>query len=197
VVVVQEWWGLNRQIKGVARRLAQEGYVAIVPDLYRGQIATDPEVAHELSRALDDERAMKDLEAAVAWLRGQGRVGRARIGALGFCMGGGLAQRLALRSGEVAATVMFYGSPETDPVKLASLGAPLQGHFGAADRGIPETRVVELRAALGKAGKKGEIYLYPGAGHAFMNEERPSYHADAAHQAWARTMAFLQKHLKG
>lgn len=90
---------------------------------------------------------------------------------------------------------MFYGRPETDAVKLAALEVPLQGHFGGEDRGIGADQVDALRASL--AGKSGDIYVYPGAGHAFMHEGRPSYHADAAKQAWARTLQFLQKYLKG
>ena len=197
IIVIHEWWGLNRQIRGVARRLAQEGYVAIVPDLYHGQVADDAEFAHELSRGLDEDRALAELEAAAGWLRAQPRVNRARIGVVGFCMGGRLSQLLALRSPALSAAVMFYGSPVTDPGKLAALKVPLQGHFGGTDRGIGADQVEALRAGLDAAGKTGLIYVYPGAGHAFMHEGRPSYHPDAARLAWARTLQFLQKHLKG
>jgi carboxymethylenebutenolidase len=197
VVLVHEWWGLNAQIRGVARRLAQEGYVTIVPDLYHGPVAGDAEMAHELSRGLDEERALADLESAVAWLRSQPRVGRGRIAVVGFCMGGRLGQLAALRNPSLAAAVMFYGRPETDPAKLAGLRVPLQGHFGGEDRGIGEDQVSALESGLRKAGRMAEIHTYHGAGHAFMHEGRSSYHADAARQAWARTLQFLQKHLKG
>jgi carboxymethylenebutenolidase len=198
VIVVHEWWGLNDQIKEVARRLARQGYVAIVPDLYHGKRASDDDTerAHVLSRGLDRDVALEELRAAARWLRAQPRTSKARIGVIGFCMGGSLAQQLALHSDEIAAAVVFYGSPDTDPAKLAGLGAPLQGHFGAKDDGIPVSRVDALRNGLKAAGKTAEIYIYPGAGHAFMNEARPSYHPDAAKQAWARTLAFLQKYLK-
>jgi carboxymethylenebutenolidase len=92
---------------------------------------------------------------------------------------------------------MFYGRPESDPAKLAALAAPLQAHFGGEDRGIGKEQVDAFRASLARAGRSGEIYVYPGAGHAFMNDVGSSYHADAAKQAWARTLQFLQKHLKG
>ena len=197
VIVIHEWWGLNGQIRSVAKRLAQEGYVAIVPDLYHGRVAGDMEYAHELSRGLDEDRALGDIAAAAAWLRAQPRVHRARIGVVGFCMGGRLSELFALRSPEVSAAVMFYGLPESDPGKLASLTAPLQGHFGREDRGIGLDQVESLRAGLAKAGKRGDIYVYAGAGHAFMHEGRTSYHPDAARQAWARTLQFFQKHLKG
>ena len=197
IIVIHEWWGLNGQIRSVARRLAQEGYVAIVPDLYHGRVADDAEYAHELSRGLDEDRALAELDAAAAWLRAQSRVNRVRLGVLGFCMGGRLSQLFALRSPALSAAVMFYGSPVTDPEKLAALRVPLQGHFGGTDRGIGAEQVEALRAGLDAAGKSGFIYVYPGAGHAFMHEGRGSYHPDAARQAWARTLQFFQKHLKG
>jgi carboxymethylenebutenolidase len=196
VIVVHEWWGLNGQIRDVARRFARDGYVAIVPDLYHGKVATDAEKAHELVRGLDQERAIVDLEHAVAWLRAQPRTAKARIGVVGFCMGGSLAQALALTDTTIAVVAMFYGQPDTDPVRIARLRAPLQGHFGLADEGIPASKVEEFKSELERAGKTAEIYTYAGAGHAFMNDARPAYHADAARQAWARMMAFLQKHLK-
>jgi carboxymethylenebutenolidase len=196
IVVVHEWWGLNDQIRGLARRLSREGYVAIVPDLYHGQVASDPELAHELSRGLEDKAVFDDLDAAVDWLRQQPETKASRLGVIGFCMGGGLSQRVALRRTDLSAVVMFYGSPETAPEEIKKLGAPLLAHFGATDRGIPPGRADELRGALKNAGKTGDVYVYPGAGHGFMNETRPSYHPDAARQAWSRTLAFLQQHLK-
>jgi carboxymethylenebutenolidase len=197
IVVVHEWWGLNDQIRAVARRLSGQGYVAIVPDLYHGKVASDPMKAHELMRGLDEAEALGTLEAAAAWVRAQPRVAKSRVGTIGFCMGGGLAQHLALQDSGVAAAVMFYGSPETDPEKLAQLKGALQAHFGVEDEGIPMKRVDEFRAAFEKAGKSAEIYTYPGAGHAFMHDGLPSFRPDAARQAWARTLAFLQKHLRG
>jgi carboxymethylenebutenolidase len=197
IVVAHEWWGLNSQIRAMARRLAKEGYIAIVPDLYHGKVADDPELAHELMRGLDENKAVTDLEAAAAWLRAQPRVGKQRIGVVGFCMGGRFSQLMALHSTQLSAAVMFYGRPETDPQTLAKLHVPLQAHFGAEDQGIGSDQTDALQAGLAKAGKPGEVYVYHGAGHAFMNDTRPSYHPDAARLAWARTLQFFQKHLKG
>ena len=197
IVVVHEWWGLNDQIRAVARRLSSQGYLAIVPDLYHGRVASDPMKAHELMRGLQEPEALGTLEAAVAWVRAQPRAAKSRVGVIGFCMGGGLAQDLALQDPGVAAAVMFYGGPETDPDKLAKLKGALQAHFGVEDEGIPMKRVEEFRAAFQKAGRSAEIFTYPGAGHAFMHEGLPSYRPDAARQAWARTLAFFQKHLRG
>lgn len=197
VVVIHEWWGLNGQIRGIARRLADLGYAAIIPDLYRGKVASDPESAHELMRGLPEERALGDIAASIAWLRAQPRVGKNRIGVVGFCMGGRYSELTALQSKDIVACVMFYGPPETHPEKLASLTAPLLAHFGGADQGIGQDQVDALTEGLRKAGKtKVEIYVYPGAGHAFMNETGRGYHADAARLAWARTTNFFEKELK-
>ncbi len=196
IVVAFEWWGMDAQIRDVARRLAREGYVAIVPDLYHGQVANDPEQAHELSRSLEDVGALRDLEAAAAWAHAQPGTAKHKLGVVGFCMGGGLAWSLALHDPSVSAAVVFYGVPVTDPQQLAALHAPIQAHFGALDKGIPPSRAEDLRQALKAAKKPGEVYVYSGAGHAFMNETRPSYHPDAARQGWARMLAFLQRNLK-
>ena len=196
IVVVQEWWGLNNQIRDVARRLSREGYVAIVPDLYHGKVATDPEQAHVLLRGLENDVALEELSGAIRWLRAEPRVGKKHIGVVGFCMGGGLAQKLAMKSQEISAVVMFYGLTATDAKSLAGLHAPVQGHFGEQDDGIPIVKVEALRSGLKQAGKTGEIYLYAGAGDAFMNDTRPSYHPDAARQGWARMLAFFQKNLR-
>lgn len=196
VIVVHEWWGLNGQIRDLARRLSRQGYVVIVPDLFGGRVARDPETAHELSRALDDEAALATLSRAARWLRAQPRTAKSRLGVVGFCMGGGLAQKFAMDEERTAAVVVFYGAPETQGARIARLAAPLQGHFGADDAGIDPQRVESFRSALERGGKTHDIHVYAGAGHAFMNEERPSYNADAARLAWVRMLAFLQKHLK-
>jgi len=197
VVVAHEWFGLNAQIRGIAYRLAEQGYVAIAPDLYHGKVAGDPENAHILMRGLDEDDAVTEMVAAVDWAAAQPRTAGQKIGVLGFCMGGRLSELTALRSGRIAAVVMFYGPPEARPERLASLHAPLLGHFGAEDQGIDVRRVNDFRAALQRAGKSGEIYEYSGAGHQFMNDTQPAYRPDAAKLAWARTLAFLQKNLRG
>jgi carboxymethylenebutenolidase len=196
VIVVHEWWGLNDQIREVARRLARQGYLAVVPDLYHGKVATTPEEAHELVRGLEDTRVFADMDSVANWMRAQPRCKGAPLGVLGFCVGGGISLRYAMHNPSLAAAVMFYGPPETDPAKLATLNAPLLGHFGATDQGITTDRVDAFRAALKKSGKTATIYSYPGAGHAFMHDGAPSYHPDAARVAWARTLAFMQEHLK-
>jgi len=196
VIVIHEWWGLNAQIREVARRLARQGYVAIVPDLYHGKVAEDPELAHTLSRGLDEDVALADLDGALQWLRAERRTAKTKAGVVGFCMGGRLSELLALHQPGMAAAVMFYGRPEANPQKLAALRVPLQGHFGAEDQGITPETVAAFRTALKSAGKNAEIFVYAGAGHAFMNDSRPSYHAESARQAWERTLAFFKKNLR-
>ena len=197
VLIVQEWWGLDDHIKDIARRMSREGYLAIVPDLYHGKVAETPEVAHELVRGLEDTRVFAELATAAAWARSQQRSADGRMGIMGFCVGGGITLRYAIQDPKLSAAVMFYGPPESDPAKLATLKAPLQGHFGMLDQGIPPDHVDAMRAALKKAGKTADLYEYAGAGHAFMHDGRPSYHAESAKVAWARTLGFLQRYLKG
>lgn len=195
VIVVHEWWGLNSQIRSVARRLAAEGYVAIVPDLYHGKSTDDPEQAHVLARGLETDAALADLDAAMAWLTGQQRVQGGRVAVLGFCMGGSIALEYGMHQQGVRAVVMFYGPPVTDAGRLVTLKAPVLAHFGQLDDGIPEAKVNDFRVAMSTAGRQAEIHVYPGAGHAFMNDARPSLHPESARRAWARTLAFLQKNV--
>ena len=197
VVVIMEWWGLNDQIRGVADRLAREGYVALVPDLYHGHVTTDPEKAHELLRALDDQDAISELGSAMEYLRSLPEVGKSRIGSLGFCMGGGLSLRLALHRSDLSGAVMFYGQPETDPAELKGAACPVLGLFGEDDQGILHDRIMDMAKGLNRVGKGAEVQIYSAAGHAFFNETRPSYSKEAAEDAWKRTLAFFGKHLKG
>ncbi|MGH9805278.1 MAG: dienelactone hydrolase family protein [Candidatus Acidiferrales bacterium] len=196
VVVIHEWWGLNDQVKGEAEKLAKEGYVALAVDLYRGRVASASEEAHELSRGLPEDRARRDLLAAVAYLAGRKDVRANRIGSIGWCMGGGWSLQLALAEPRLAAAVIYYGRLATDEAALAKLHAPVLGLFGEDDRGIPAASVREFEAALKKLGKPASIHLYAGAGHAFANETRPSYRKEAAEDAWAKTLAFFVENLK-
>ena len=196
VIIGFEWWGLTGHMRAVARRLAREGgYVVIVPDLYHGKVADDPDQAHVLMRGLETDAANHDLDAAMAWLRASPKV-KGRIGVMGFCMGGGVALDFGLHNPDLSAVVMFYGHPNTDATALAALKAPVMAHFGQLDDGIPQAKIDAFSDAMKKAGRTLKVFTYPGAGHAFMNDTRPSYNPDAARQAWARTMEFFQKSLR-
>ena len=197
VVIVQEWWGLDGWIKSVADKFAAQGYTAIAPDLYRGQVATEPELAHELLRGLPDERAIRDIRAAATWARLKTGGAASRVGVIGFCMGGRLALLSSLDKGPFDATVIAYGSPETNPERLKTLKGRLLGIFGGADRGIGKDQTEALKTGLEKAKRKGQVIVYPGAGHGFMNDMRPGqYDAASSLVAWAEIREFFQSNLK-
>ncbi|HKB80066.1 MAG TPA: dienelactone hydrolase family protein [Thermoanaerobaculia bacterium] len=197
LIVIQEWWGLNDWVRAQADRFAKEGYVAVAPDLYRGPSTSDPEVAHELSRGLPHDRAMADLEGAFHYLAERTDVDPARIGVIGWCMGGGYALDLTVAEPRLAASVINYGHLVTDPATIARIHAPILGNFGAEDRGIPPADVRAFDQALQKAGKVSDIKIYGGAGHAFMNpNNKGGYRPEAAEDAWKRIEGFLARALR-
>jgi carboxymethylenebutenolidase len=196
VVVIQEWWGLTDWVKASADRIAGMGFVAIAPDLYRGQVAADPELAHELMRGLPDERAIRDVRAAAAYAKSAPGGGVTKVGVIGFCMGGRMSLLASLDKGPFDATVICYGSPETNPDRLKTLRGPVLGIFGGADRGLGADQTEALTAGLKKAGKKGEVITYPGAQHGFLNDSRPAqYDSVSAPKAWEQITGFLAANL--
>jgi carboxymethylenebutenolidase len=197
LVVIHEWWGLNDWVKEQASKLADEGYVALAVDLYRGKVATTPEMAHEIMRGVPEDRAKRDLHAAVEFLKSQPDVKKGRIGSIGWCMGGGYALDVALQEPDLAATVINYGHLATDTEALKKINAPILGLFGAQDHGITPDDVHKFEQALKQLGKKVEIKIYDDAGHAFENpNNKDGYRADDAADAWKRTVAFLTGTLK-
>jgi len=199
VVVIQEWWGLNDWVKDQARALAKEGYVALAPDLYHGKVANTQEEAHQLMSGLSADAALRDLKSAYAALAARPDVKKDRIGAIGWCMGGMYALRLATEEPGLKAVVPYYGAPPTDPAAIARIKAPILGNYGAEDKGPSPEQVKAFEAEMKKAGKPIDVKIYPGAGHAFANPNNPwhGYREEAAKDAWARTTAFLARHLKG
>ena len=196
-VVMQEWWGLNEHIKDVARRLALEGYVVLAPDLYKGQVATEPDEARKLVMELDMPAAVAEIGSAIDYLLAQENVSSAQAGVVGFCMGGGLALMTALADagvGKVGAAVPFYGQP-LSPEQAAQVQAPILGLYGADDGGIPVAAVQAMQDALTAAGVDNEFQIYAGAPHAFFNDTRASYRPEAAADAWARMLAWFEEYL--
>ncbi|MFN7955664.1 MAG: dienelactone hydrolase family protein [bacterium] len=192
VVVVQEWWGLQDQIKAVADRFAAAGYRALAPDLYRGKVTRDSAEAAKLMGALDFvEAAQQDVRGAVKHLaRGGGKVAVA-----GFCMGGAITLIAAVHVPECDAAVCFYGIPPEEAADPRSVRVPFQGHFADHDGWCTPRAVNELEQGLRDAAVTFEIHRYD-AQHAFMNEARPEVHDPVcAKQAWDRTLKFLRKHL--
>jgi carboxymethylenebutenolidase len=198
VVVIQEWWGLNDWVKDQARALAKEGYVALAVDLYRGKVATTQEDAHQLMSGLSEDQGIRDLKGAFAYLAGRPNVKKAKIGSLGWCMGGKYSLALAVEEPTMAATVAYYGAPPTDAAKIARIKAPVLGNYGADDQGPAPAQVKAFEDAMKKASKSIDVKIYEGAGHAFANVNNPwgGYREAAAKDAWARTTAFLAAHLK-
>ena len=197
LVVIQEWWGLNDWVKEQAREFAEHGYVALAPDLYHGQVATTPSEASKLARSLPRDRAIRDLMAAYHYLAAMPNVNKDRIGSIGWCMGGGFSLQLAIHEPKLAACVIDYGELTTNPADIKMIKAPLMGNFGAEDRGIPPSAVHAFEKALQAQGKSIDAKIYAGAGHAFENENnKAGYRPEAAKDAKARTLEFLDKHLK-
>lgn len=196
VVVLQEWWGLVEHIKGVADRFAAEGFVALAPDLYHGQRTTSPDDAAKLFMALNIAEAGKDLRGAVEFLRAHVAVTPKKAGVVGFCMGGQLALFAAQEHGDVVdAVVDFYGVHPKVTIDPARMRAPVLGHFGLRDTGVPPEVTHPLRDGIVAAGGAFELHEYD-AGHAFFNDARPQvYDAGAAALAWRRTIAFFRQHL--
>ena len=197
LIVIHEYWGLNDWVKGQASKLADQGYESLAIDLYRGKVATTPDVAHELMRGVPDDRANRDLKAAFDYLQSQPNVKKDRIGAIGWCMGGGYALDVALDEPTLAADVINYGHLVTDPDSVKKINAPILGLFGAQDQGITPDDVHKFEAAMKQQGKKVEIKIYDDAGHAFENpNNKPGYRPEDAADAWKRTVSFLADNLK-
>jgi carboxymethylenebutenolidase len=196
VVVIQEWWGLNDFVKRKADHFASQGYVALAPDLYRGKLATTSDEAHQYMMALDPARGVADLRATVAALRARPDVDPARIAAVGWCMGGGYAMRLALAEPKLSGTVVYYGRPLTDDKEIASLSVPILGNFGGMDQGPPPEMVQQFEAKAKAAGKVVDLKFYPEAGHGFASNPQ-AMRTDDAKDADARTDRFFESVLKG
>jgi carboxymethylenebutenolidase len=197
LVVIHEWWGLNDWVKEQAARLADQGYVTLAVDLYRGKVAATPDEAHELSRGLPHDRADRDLLVAADYLRSLKNVDPARVGSIGWCMGGGYSLDLALADPRLAATVINYGHLATSVDSLKKIHASILGIFGGQDRGIPVSDVRSFEQQMKQLGKPIEIVIFPDAGHAFENStNRTAYRADDAAQAWTKTVAFLRRTLQ-
>lgn len=192
IVLIQEWWGLNDHIRGVADRLAAAGYNVLSPDLFRGRKTTDADEASHMMNGLDFvDATQQDIAGCVAWL-GQG--GR-KVGITGFCMGGALTVAAAVHVPGLSAAVCFYGIPPKAVADPARIRIPFQGHFALADTWCTPATVAALQQAMQGAGQVPEVFNYP-AQHAFFNHSRPEvYDADCAAQAWSRMTAFWAQHL--
>jgi len=193
VLLVPEWWGLNDQIKAVARELAAQGYIALAADIYDGQVATTREQALALVRAFDPEAGREKLSALADWLKGH-RDGTGKVGTIGWCFGGGWSLNVSLAT-PVDATVIYYGSVVKSADELAPLASPVLGHFGTLDRRINAEMVGGFEAAMQAAGKTDLAVRWYDADHAFANPTGSRYDQADAALAWSRTLAFFETHL--
>jgi carboxymethylenebutenolidase len=190
IVVIQEWWGLNDQICGVADRFARAGYNALAPDLYKGRLTAVPDEANHLMSNLNfPDATHQDLRGAVQHLKSQGS---GKVAVMGFCMGGALTVASAVHVPEIAAGVCFYGIPPKEFADPAKIAVPFQGHFANQDDWCTPAAVDALETAM--QGSKPEIYRYAAA-HAFFNERSAAYDVACANQAWERMAAFLKAKL--
>lgn len=197
VIVIQEWWGLEEHIKDIARRFAAEGFVALAPDLYHGVVATEPDEARKLVMGMQMDVAMRDIQGAISHLKALPEVGPKKVGVVGFCMGGSLTLRAAIRSSDVGAAAPFYAGqvdavfPDVDKIQ-----APMFAAFGADDGSIPLEKVDRFRDLLKEKGKQAEVKVYEGAPHSFFNDTRDSYRPEASRDAWQHVLSLFRSALK-
>ncbi len=194
IVMIHEWWGLNDNIKEMARTLASQGYIVLAVDMYNGEVAANSTRAQQLSSSFNQEKGTQNMKSAVAYLKTNFNV--PKIASLGWCFGGGQSMQLALAE-KLDATVIYYGTLVTDEARLSAITWPVLGIFGDKDTAIPVESARTFDAALDKLGIENEIYIYPGVGHAFANPSGANYAPTETKDAWDKTVKFLNKHLKG
>ena len=197
VVVIQEWWGLVSHIKDVCDRFASEGFVALAPDLYHGEVAKSPDEAGKMMMALRIDEAEKDLSGAIEYLLATKSASSKNVATIGFCMGGALSLYAATKNSRVGACVVFYGIHPNVKPDLPNLKAPVLGIYAEQDRSVPPQVVHDLEKQMTAAGKSFESHIYPGTDHAFFNDTRPEvYNDEASNDAWRRVIDFLRANLK-
>jgi carboxymethylenebutenolidase len=195
IVVIQEWHGINDEMRRMVARFASEGYVAVAPDLYHGAVAKNDEEAAKMMHALDFEKAVGEIGGAIHFLKEYARC-NGKVAVVGFCMGGALTFAAAATLPGIACAVPFYGVPELTQVDVTKATAPIQAHFAGNDSFAKPEVARGIEKEMKAKGKPMELYVYEGAGHAFMRATDPSkYHEASATKAWERTLAFLKQHL--
>jgi carboxymethylenebutenolidase len=196
VIVIHEWWGLNDNVRAMADRLAGEGYIVLAIDLYGGKIATTPQEARAQMMSVVENPVIATENVKNAYEFLIGTAGAPRVGSLGWCFGGGWSLNTAMILGDdLDAAVVYYGQVTDDEDRLSLITAPLIGFFGAEDKGITVDSVQKFESAMERLRKNYEVHMYPGADHAFANPTGNAYNADAAEDAWRRSLEFLDLHL--
>ena len=196
VIVVQEWWGVDEHIQDVARRFAAERFAALAPDLYNGQVTKEPGEAQKLMMSLNMGEATKELVQATDYLASRPELAGRGIGAIGFCMGGGLALNLACESSKIRAAAPFYGVNPNPIERVRNLNGPLLAIYAENDAFAGESVRRELEQALKASNIDHQIVVYPGAQHAFFNDTRREvYDREAAVDAWERVLSHYRQNL--
>ena len=194
IIIIHEWWGLNDNIKEMAKKLASHGYVVLAVDLYNGQVGTTSEQARALITSFDQKSGIENMNSAVTYLQDNYRI--ESLGSIGWCFGGGQSLNLALNNQEMDATVIYYGSLVTDSESLSSINWPILGIFAEMDQGIPLNTVLSFEESLNELDIQNDIYIYPGVDHAFANPSGERYAPTESQDAWQRTLTFLNENLK-
>ena len=194
IVLIQEWWGVDDHIKDVAERFASEGYVTLAPDLFHGVVTSEPDEAMKLMQTMDMDRAVKELNGAVAYLKSQPFTS-GKVGSIGYCLGGGLSILTACRNPALNACVVYYGASPNPIDQVQTIACPVLGNYAEMDERVNAT-LDGLKAAMERYGKSFDMHMYPGTHHAFFNDTRPEIYAPAASKdAWERTLAFFKANL--
>ena len=193
VIMIHEWWGLNDNIKEMAEKLASHGYVVLAVDMYNNQVGTTVEEARILVTSFDSNEGIKNMDAAVSFLKTQHSA--KTVGSIGWCFGGGQSLNLAVNNPNIDATVMYYGQVISEPEKLSNITWPVLGIFAELDRGIPVESVEKFENELDNLGISNQIIIYPGVDHAFANPSGERYAPDESKDAWDKTIEFFHENL--
>ncbi|MDQ6823508.1 MAG: dienelactone hydrolase family protein [Candidatus Eremiobacteraeota bacterium] len=198
IVVIEEWWGVTKEVRDIADAYARAGFRALVPDLFRGRTAATGDEATHLMEGLDfSDAADQDVRGALRFLK----AGASRVGVTGYCMGGAVTILAAAHASEADAAVSFYGVPPADAIDPSTIKIPFEGHFAARDAFFTPKAVLEFERRLKTGGAKSEIYWYE-ADHGFCNSAEAGksglghYDATNAKLAWERTLEFWNRNLR-
>jgi carboxymethylenebutenolidase len=198
VVMIQEWWGIEPHIRDLAQRLAAEGFVVAVPDLYHGKIATEPDEAQKMVMMIrgNVDKAAKEIIGALDTLRAMPNVEPKKLGLMGFCVGGFMVWTVASRYADLGAVVPFYGAGyNPTPEEVARVNAPVLAIYGSRDQSTPKEQIEKIERMYKQAGKDITVKVYD-AGHAFLNPAHGMGNEKAAAEAWPLAVRFLKEHLK-
>ena len=196
LIVLHEWWGLDDSMRKMADRFAEEGFVALVPDLFHGDTTEQPDEAQQQLMALNMDEAVKEMNGAVKYLLQHPKC-NGQVGSVGFCAGGGLSVWAAAANPDIGAAVTYYYVMPHGKPDFSQISGPVLGHFGTEDDFISVDDAKALEAELQAAGVEAVFEFYEGAGHAFANDHDRlgTYDEGHAEKAWSKTVDFLKRHL--